>query len=235
MDQNTLRELQEKLKIAKERILQEEYEMFILRGLFESKLGEKLVLKGGTALRLAYGSPRFSDDLDFSILKKIPKENFTKIVITIANRHPYIILVEARKKYHTLFALFKVTDRLLKLPFSIKVEVSIRKANWQAKKDYKLTNLKSTATNFIVLGNIATLERIKKEKLKALKQRQEPKDLYDLWFVTAKLGKEFKLPAHRLSPRRIKQNLNKYLPEEEQYVLRFFAKRRGEKNKLPRA
>jgi len=41
-------------------------------------MSQKLVFKGGTALRLAYGSPRFSDDLDFSELKTIELKKFQK-------------------------------------------------------------------------------------------------------------------------------------------------------------
>lgn len=225
MDQRTLEELQENLKIAKDRIIQEEYELFILRGLFESKFGERLALKGGTALRLAYGSPRFSDDLDFSILGEISPKIFLRTVRTIANRHPNIFLAEARQKHNTLFALFKITDILLRLPLSIKVEVSLRKISWKKEKDYKLTSLKSLISNIVVLGNTVTLVRVKKDKLQAFRQRQEPKDLYDLWFISAKLGEAFKPPSHCLSQKSIKQNLNKYLPRDEQYVLNFLAEK----------
>ena len=58
--------LQKSLNISQEQIVREEYEMIILKQLFESELGRLFVFKGGTALRLAYGSPRFSEDLDFS-------------------------------------------------------------------------------------------------------------------------------------------------------------------------
>lgn len=226
MDQETLEELQENLKIAKDRIIQEEYEVLVLRGLLEAEFGGKLVLKGGTALRLAYDSPRFSDDLDFSVLGKISPESFLKTVEKIANRHLNTTLTDARKKYYTIFALFRIVDPLLKLPFSIKVEISTRKVAWEKGKDYELTNLKSPASNIIVLGNTATLDRLKKDKLQAFRERREPKDLYDIWFITAKLEEEFKLPSHRLSKRSIKQGLNKYLPKDEQYVLNFLT---GEK------
>jgi len=40
--------------------------MIILKKLYGSDQGKSFVFKGGTALRLAYGSQRFSEDLDFS-------------------------------------------------------------------------------------------------------------------------------------------------------------------------
>jgi predicted nucleotidyltransferase component of viral defense system len=50
--------------------VREYWEMLILKELTESLLGEKLVFIGGTALRLVYNSPRFSDDLDFYLKKE---------------------------------------------------------------------------------------------------------------------------------------------------------------------
>lgn len=63
MDQRLAESLARQLKIAIEPVVREEYELRILRELLETTLGHALVFKGGTALRLAYGSPRFSDDL----------------------------------------------------------------------------------------------------------------------------------------------------------------------------
>lgn len=58
----------------------EEYEAALLEiiqeiallGLWRSKFFEKAVFYGGTALRLLYGLDRFSEDLDFSLLTKVP-------------------------------------------------------------------------------------------------------------------------------------------------------------------
>jgi len=61
MDQRLAEKFSQQLKIALEHVVREEYELLILRNLMESALGKALVFKGGTALRLAYDSPRFSD------------------------------------------------------------------------------------------------------------------------------------------------------------------------------
>ncbi len=45
-----------------------------LLGLWRSKFFEKAAFYGGTALRVLYGSDRFSEDMDFSLLK--PLDNF---------------------------------------------------------------------------------------------------------------------------------------------------------------
>ncbi len=46
-----------------------------LLGLWRAKFYEHALFYGGTALRILYGLPRFSEDLDFSLLKPDPKFN----------------------------------------------------------------------------------------------------------------------------------------------------------------
>jgi len=52
------------------RALREVMQEIALLGLWRSKFFEKAALYGGTALRVLYGLDRFSEDLDFSLLKK---------------------------------------------------------------------------------------------------------------------------------------------------------------------
>jgi predicted nucleotidyltransferase component of viral defense system len=55
----------ENLRVFKESILKEYLQYKILNSIFNSKYAGKLVFLGGTALRIIYGSTRFSEDLDF--------------------------------------------------------------------------------------------------------------------------------------------------------------------------
>jgi len=52
MNKQLAENLQKSLNISVEQIVREEYEMIILKQLFESDLGRLFVFKGGTALRL---------------------------------------------------------------------------------------------------------------------------------------------------------------------------------------
>ena len=56
------------------RALREILQEIALLGLWRSKFFEKAAFYGGTALRILYGLDRFSEDLDFSLLK--PTLNF---------------------------------------------------------------------------------------------------------------------------------------------------------------
>jgi len=55
----------ENLRVHSESILKEYLQYKILNSIFNSKYSGKLAFLGGTALRIIYGSTRFSEDLDF--------------------------------------------------------------------------------------------------------------------------------------------------------------------------
>lgn len=219
MDQARGEELAKKLQISPEQVAREEYELFFLRDLFGSSFGPNLVFKGGTALRLAYGSPRFSDDLDFSILKRINTEIFVKVIQGIGNRYPTVRISDARKKRNTLFALIKIKEKYLPLAFSIKIEISTRPVNWKAGVDYLVKTLSSEASPVAVVGQTASLRRIRKDKQLAIKTRKRGRDLYDLWYVGSRLGEEFKIPKHEFSLKELKMELNRLLPLNERYIV----------------
>ena len=48
-------------------IVREYFQHLFLSQLYRMEKSDNLLFKGGTALRIIYGSPRFSEDLDFSI------------------------------------------------------------------------------------------------------------------------------------------------------------------------
>ena len=54
------------------RALREILQEIVLLGLWRSKFYENAAFYGGTALRILYGLDRFSEDLDFTLLKRMP-------------------------------------------------------------------------------------------------------------------------------------------------------------------
>lgn len=206
---------QQEIGIAIPQIVREEYEMILLNRIFQSNFGNDLVFRGGTALRLAYNSPRYSDDLDFSQLKNIKERDFKAWCDETAKAAPNLELVEALQKYYTLFARFKVTDPSLERTISIKIEISRRKGKWEKEKDYNLAQLSSEITPITVLAQVATLKQIEKEKLSISPLRI--RDIFDLWFISQKLGEQIVtvMDFSGFSAREIKQNLHKLLPQKQ--------------------
>lgn len=84
-----------------ENALKEILQEIALLGLWRAKFFEHAAFYGGTALRILYGLDRFSEDLDFSLLK--PSENFSlspylKAIETELMAMGFSVAVEERKK-----------------------------------------------------------------------------------------------------------------------------------------
>lgn len=71
MEKDFALKLQAEIGIDVQQLIREEVELAFLNRLFASPLSDRLIFKGGTALRLVYASPRFSEDLDFSVTDEI--------------------------------------------------------------------------------------------------------------------------------------------------------------------
>jgi predicted nucleotidyltransferase component of viral defense system len=65
------------------RALREIMHEIALLGLWRSKFFEKAAFYGGTALRILYGMDRFSEDLDFSLLKPMPDFDISRYISSL--------------------------------------------------------------------------------------------------------------------------------------------------------
>ncbi|OGG15538.1 hypothetical protein A3D77_05850 [Candidatus Gottesmanbacteria bacterium RIFCSPHIGHO2_02_FULL_39_11] len=209
MDTQLAIEKSRQLKISVIPIVREEYEMLLLARIFDSRFGKQLVFRGGTALRLAYNSPRFSDDLDFSERKSISVAEFQKWGKEVDKDNEYMELVEALKKKFTLFALFRIKDPALPASISIKVEISVREDRWVQDKDYTLMRLQSAVTPLTVLAQVASIERIEKEKLNIKPARI--RDIFDLWYIGQRLNRPHKMDFSSFPAREVRRELHRLL------------------------
>jgi len=207
MDKDLAFALSKQLKINVNQVVREYWEMIVLRDLMQSLIGDCLVFIGGTALRLAYNSPRFSDDLNFYLRKKLTKNVFEKEIKEISVKND-LVLSDLKEKKSTFLAEFKIKEEYLPLSFKIKIE--IRKKT--IRKNYEPRLLVSPTVNFDVLCLVLNLSKIQEFKMLALKKRKEPRDLFDLWFIAQKLKIPFEKPKVKINKKIAKQTLYKYLP-----------------------
>lgn len=212
MEEIFLSQLERQLQIAKDRLMVEFYEMIILNKLLKSSLATALIFKGGTALRLAYQSPRFSEDLDFSLLKKIKFSDFKKEIEELPKEVVTISISELKEKYYTHFALVKIKDKLLKQTFSIKVEVSKRPVNWIEREDYQFSQLISPTSPLSLSGLVVTLERCYKDKTHAIYERTKGRDFFDLWWLSQRLNKKISSLKRKFDKKLIMNELHVFLP-----------------------
>lgn len=199
------------LKIDLTQVVREFWEIIILKGLFDSPEGKFLIFKGGTALRLVYGSPRFSEDLDFSLISDRLKGKFESLIKKIISPYPELTITDLQGKYYTYLGEIKVTQDYLPSPFRIKIEISKRR-----EKGYKseLLIISSPVSTMQLLGNVATLEQLYKDKLACIKERAKPKDIFDLWYISQKFNKAYKPAAIMIPKRELVRELRKYLPKD---------------------
>ncbi|NPV58445.1 MAG: nucleotidyl transferase AbiEii/AbiGii toxin family protein [Actinobacteria bacterium] len=197
------------LRIDVTQVVREFWEILFLKDLLESPHGKNLVFKGGTALRLAYDSPRFSEDLDFALLKDSLKGKVEGLAKAMAEKYAEASLTDVAEKRWTYLWEIKVSEGYLARPFRIKIEISKRAAK---DYDYRLRLLASPTTPLQVLGNVATLEQLYKDKLDCIKGRAAPKDVFDLWYICQKLRLPYRPPETTISKKELRRELGKYLP-----------------------
>lgn len=231
MDEAQLNEHIKTLGISRDQILREEAEMEILSALADDKLGARLAFYGGTALRLAYNSPRFSEDIDMLRLKPVSFTDFKKFINKIVNAHSQWRLKDLKDKRQTTFALIKIKDQKLKHAFSVKLEVHKPSGKIKLKTDLLL--LKSPLTVAEPLLLVPALKELKELKIKALLNRKKARDIFDLWYIAQVLREKIELPKKlpAYAPREFTNELQVFLPKKYYPVIKELYGKINKKNK----
>jgi len=211
MDKDFALSLAANIGIDVQQVIREEVEVFFLNSLFESPISERLIFKGGTALRLLYDSPRFSEDLDFSVTDKIKSAEFRNTINRIVKSDDRFSIRDLACKYYTHLAEIRIKEPWQEIAFSLKIEISRRPVE---EKEAQFANalVKSPATNIAVMVRAFTLEQILSDKLRAIKERKMPRDIFDAWFICQKTRASFDLKRFGYPKGRIRQELRKFLP-----------------------
>jgi len=210
MEQEIAERFSKEFRIDIAQVVREFWETVILKELFDSGEGRFLIFKGGTALRLVYGSPRFSEDLDFSLTKDALKGKFKPLIKNIVSSYAELSITDMEEKYYIYLGEIKVREGYLTFPFRIKIEISRRQ-----EKGYEseLSLISSPASTIECLGRVSTLEQLYKDKLLCLKGRAKPKDVFDLWYICQKLKKPYAPQDISIPKQAFIRELRKYLPQ----------------------
>lgn len=186
-----------------EKVLERDYCIaWFLIGLSRVPLRNKLVFKGGTALRRChFPEYRFSEDLDFTLLQPLSFEQLKQELepvyetvkqasnITFRFSRPDPI---SHKNSYTFYLTYEGPLPSTSTPKEIKVDITIKERIFYAAEE--LAVLKS-CDEFTDLPEgekilVYSLFEIATEKTVALldRARTEPRDLYDLWYLTEQNG-----------------------------------------------
>ena len=179
-----IKKISNELEIAPLNIIREYIEIEVLENLSKSELSERVIFYGGTAIRLAYKGPRFSEDLNFIFKNQTKKDakELENILNKVSKNNEGILLEEIHDKRNTLFGLVHISNPLLKHSIRIKLEIS-KKAHKQ-ESAYIMLNSPASILNPII--RTSTLKSLIQNKLLAIKMRNKPRDWFDLWFLSSK-------------------------------------------------
>jgi len=181
-----------------EAVLERDYCLsWFLVGLSRSPLRERLVFKGGTALKKCYFPDyRFSEDLDFTLVEPLGFETIQRELeepFAVAHRASGVILRYAREDRHphansyTFYLGYEgplpggPAGKEVKVDITIREEVVFRIEQRPVLRGYpEYDDLPEDARI-----RAYSLPEIAAEKVVALldRARNEPRDLYDLWHL----------------------------------------------------
>jgi predicted nucleotidyltransferase component of viral defense system len=181
-----LKEFIDKYQTNERNIVREYIQHLFLAALYRMTGAEKLLFKGGTALRIIFNSPRFSEDLDFTgqgiYQHKEIDELFINALLDLEKAGINISYNEAKPT--TGGYLGVIHYELFDLAEDIKFEVSLRKGKRVAGE---LASIVSDFTIPYTLVHFPTRELVG-EKVAALLSRGKPRDYYDLYFILRHAG-----------------------------------------------
>lgn len=180
-----IKNLSETFQIDEFSIFREYLQLTFLSYLYQEKNANNIFFKGGTALRLLFGSPRFSEDLDFSTnysdseISKLLK----KIEIKINKELPNLTIKPLYKGKEGIRFRIIFRNNEFKYPFSIRLD-------FHRQKTMVYTQISTLTTQFpvMIFPQISHLseEGILIEKIEALNDRKKGRDIFDIWFLLSR-------------------------------------------------
>jgi len=198
-------------------IVREYLQILFLSYLYKEKQADKIYFKGGTAIRLLFGSSRFSEDLDFStpLTTTVIKKTIKIVEKSIQKELPGVNIfpLYTGKKGLRLRLKYQADD--YKYPLVIRLDFN------EVKKIGKkiLTPLvtKFPVVIFPLIIHLTDTE-ILTEKLCALLTRGKGRDFYDAWFLLERGIKiDTELLKEKLKERGKKFKREKFLKKIKNY------------------
>jgi hypothetical protein len=182
-----------------ESVLERDYCLsWFLAGLSRSPIRDLLIFKGGTAIKKCYfANYRFSEDLDFTLAEAASFETIRTQLETVydeVRRSSGIIIRfsrEDRKKHQNSYTFYLAYEGPLPGTHTkeVKVDITIDERLVVPVQDRKLLKGYDEYTDLPEKEKLRVyaLDEILVEKVAALTDfaRNEPRDLYDAWYLTA--------------------------------------------------
>jgi len=166
-------------------VVREYLQVLFLSYLYRLKNSDGIYFKGGTAIRLLYGSYRFSEDLDFTSLVKSDETMhlFKKAVSNLSREIQTVVVENFQVKKHSIVSRLKYLPGKGTHPLGIHLEISIREKPL-TKKISPVETL-FPISPYPIITHLSG-EEILSEKIRAILKRAKGRDLFDVWFLMSK-------------------------------------------------
>ena len=227
IDLEAIMKLATRYQTATLNVAREYCQHLFLSAFYQHKAATRVLFKGGTALRVIYGSPRFSEDLDFSgfgVRRPEIEELITDTLSAVERVGVSVEIEEAKATSGGYLGI--IHNRFLSYHVEIRLEISLR-GRAVIKPEIALI-----AGDLLPAYTLLHLPQdlLVGEKLQALLGRAKPRDFYDLYFILRKglfHPKDRRLLADVLT--RLKQmkaeplqELKLFLPRDQQGIAKDF-------------
>lgn len=221
-----LRELAVKKQTTELNVKREYIQHVFLSYFYQQPQGGAIYFKGGTALRFIHNSPRFSEDLDFSVSNNKIKniEDLVQNTLTEVEREGIETEIQESKKTSGGY-LAIINFKLSENKISIRLEISLRDHGAKGEVITIVSDFIPTYTIMVLIQ-----EQLVGEKIRALLDRQKARDFYDLYFILranllpAKEKNVVKKVLTLLKPSKVifKRELEQFLPRSHWAVVKDF-------------
>ena len=174
--------LAKKYKINETVIFREYLQLLFLQKLYQKTPSRDIFFKGGTAIHLIYQAPRFSEDLDFSVV--LSMSEFNAYITTVLKRMKDEEGVSWKERKSVAGKQFILAaENILPYKTYVALDFSYREKVFSNDRSIIQTAYPVLFTSYVYhLSQEETLA----EKIRAVMTRRKGRDLYDLWYLLSK-------------------------------------------------
>lgn len=177
---NQLNEFSRKFKINQSVVYREYLQLIFLNEFYRFAGSNKVFFKGGTAIHILLGGPRFSEDLDFTVA--LPEKKFKALFNQVYNQLAKQEVINIKERKTISGKRFLLTAGAGTLPYAtfVNLDFSFREKVVRPQKSILNTPFPILFTSYVFH---LSKEELLAEKIRALLTRKKGRDLYDVWFL----------------------------------------------------
>lgn len=222
LSQRVINDIAIKWQTSEFNVVREYFQHIFLSSLYQMSESDGLAFKGGTALRIAFGSPRFSEDLDFSsnITSYHLKSLFNQVILSVRKNGLNIIVEENKPTSGGFLAIYRAKIHECDTTISLNASTRSKAAN----EAILISSPFASPYQCLILKT----EDLVAEKVQAALTRKKPRDFFDIYFLLRerrglnaiiKLRERLLQIIEKLDAKSIQKELKQFLPVSHHKII----------------